>query len=105
MRRNRAARPESGASLAASCAAPAASLPLPRPAIAGASADVRVKRTTETKVTSSTGKGALPKGWPKDEDEWRRLARAVLPWVAGAAIAVAAAAAYQKAQVRLIAAL
>jgi hypothetical protein len=48
-----------------------------------------------TKVTVSTKEGAAAKGWasrswPK-HDEWRQWVRSALPWIAGAAIVLAAA--------------
>jgi len=50
-----------------------------------------------TKVTISSKDGAVAKGWasrpslPKDKDEWSRWLRSAIPWVAGAAIVLAAA--------------
>ncbi|KAL4519727.1 hypothetical protein Ndes2526B_g01701 [Nannochloris sp. 'desiccata'] len=61
-------------------------------------AQVDVSNTSKTtKVTVSSKDGAVAKGWasrsswPKDNDEWRRWVRSAIPWVAGAAIVLAAA--------------
>jgi hypothetical protein len=76
---------------------PSCSFP-PFSLLSGTQADVTVGNTANTtKVTVETKDGAVAKGWasrsswPKDNDEWRRWVRSAIPWVAGAAIVLAAA--------------
>ena len=76
------------------------SLPFSSLSRAGATADVNITADEKSRVTVRTSRGAASSGgpgWPKDADEWRRLAWAALPWVAGAAIVAAAVLGVKKA--------